>query len=1048
MVAPEEVPQHNMENTGTFGKLKQTLSSSLLTAQDRVNKMSPRPSLIPDTESSGQSEPTVGLLQSSRTSEAPKPVGRSGSCRICLKAFKPNEFSKTCVECDQKVCEDCASYSKLDECEFMETWRCSVCRRKMASRVFIPQESTDSVLEIPVLETLQRRHSDVKLGSTQCLGVDNGAALVPPRSPELRRHSDVSPASLKELEKLKGTNAADTDWRKGHSAAPSRSNSPPRRMELETATSRIASRRPSMRMTRQRSYDDEMKSNNESKIMEPSLGLPAPMPRRKSAYDVYAPGVLASALQAASLKEPEAPGSRRPSFKMPVNDNSLEHEDIPSPDHIIQTALTVDEERRNKRRGSQLPDISALRNAQNTGNLPVYQIPALEDLEAPRRQTSLDGEAIKIVIHDVDSGPLCASKRRVVLQKDPADKAHRTRGFGMRVVGGKTGTDGRLFAYIVWTVPGGPAEKGGLQQGDKILEWCGTSLVDRSFEEVCAIMDRTGDVIELLVEHATDFRMCDLLDDGTSGNPNNHMKSNTDMSNLGFTSENEPVADKSPSSPTRRKLPKTPEQLAREKQVSGRVQIQIWYHGDRSELVVSLMAGDDLPPRDESLGYGGVPEAYASIKLMPKTHETHAVQTEVSSPSVNPIWNATITFRSVPSDTLFDRYIDVALYDLLPQSEPVFLGQCKVLLQKAFLDDVAVWYRLEDPKQLRGAPPTKMHWSSPRNSISGDVTKLIRGSDYRFQRSVSDDVDSIGDGSSLLHPDHAWAFNRRGSSQSETLEIETYQLGKDFSKSLPGSRRSSFQDQDKSKSGEITPILTYNRERRRSSVAKRNPEELRRAFNQSRAEFTRTMSLSRELERKNSKKSLNQSLSERTTDKIERRMSSLKVKTDSTLDIPSDTSINFSINSLGPGQILPKGMQHSLKSVGELQLAVTLDKSILELKVISARNLMPEDSNATPDTYVKCYLKDGDRLRHKKKTKVVKYSPEPQYNQVLKYSASELFGRTILVTVWQKSLGFEHNQSIGGTELFFNTYKMKSPIESWYPLFPSQHVIPNQNDSP
>jgi hypothetical protein len=35
---------------------------------------------------------------------------------------------------------------------------------------------------------------------------------------------------------------------------------------------------------------------------------------------------------------------------------------------------------------------------------------------------------------------------------------------------------------------GGPAEKGGLQQGDKILEWCGISLVDRSFEEVCSIM--------------------------------------------------------------------------------------------------------------------------------------------------------------------------------------------------------------------------------------------------------------------------------------------------------------------------------------------------------------------------------------------------------------------------------------------------------------------------------------------------------------------------------------------------------------------------------
>lgn len=39
----------------------------------------------------------------------------------------------------------------------------------------------------------------------------------------------------------------------------------------------------------------------------------------------------------------------------------------------------------------------------------------------------------------------------------------------MRVVGGKTGADGRLFAYIVWTVPGGPAEKNGLQQGDKVI---------------------------------------------------------------------------------------------------------------------------------------------------------------------------------------------------------------------------------------------------------------------------------------------------------------------------------------------------------------------------------------------------------------------------------------------------------------------------------------------------------------------------------------------------------------------------------------------------
>lgn len=40
----------------------------------------------------------------------------------------------------------------------------------------------------------------------------------------------------------------------------------------------------------------------------------------------------------------------------------------------------------------------------------------------------------------------------------------------MRVVGGKPGPDGTLYTYIVWTMPGGPAEKAGLRKGDKVSE--------------------------------------------------------------------------------------------------------------------------------------------------------------------------------------------------------------------------------------------------------------------------------------------------------------------------------------------------------------------------------------------------------------------------------------------------------------------------------------------------------------------------------------------------------------------------------------------------
>lgn len=58
----------------------------------------------------------------------------------------------------------------------------------------------------------------------------------------------------------------------------------------------------------------------------------------------------------------------------------------------------------------------------------------------------------------------------------------------------------------------------------------------------------------------------------------------------------------------------------------------------------------------------------------------------------------------------------------------------------------------------------------------------------------------------FLHPDHAWASggSRRGSSQSEGhLEPEAvYQLGQDYSRSLPGSRRSSFHSQKDEMKGE------------------------------------------------------------------------------------------------------------------------------------------------------------------------------------------------------------------------------------------------------
>lgn len=167
----------------------------------------------------------------------------------------------------------------------------------MSSRICIPQDSTDSNLDVPVLEgaqfnshndeqlinllflALQRRHSDVKLNSNVST---SQIGLVPPRSPELRRHSDVSPASLtlKELEKLKGgsstkNNSCEGEWESIKSNIPSR-------IEIEPPT-RVGSRRQSIRVSRQHSYDDDIQKNaiaNMNAEVELSLGLPGQIPRR------------------------------------------------------------------------------------------------------------------------------------------------------------------------------------------------------------------------------------------------------------------------------------------------------------------------------------------------------------------------------------------------------------------------------------------------------------------------------------------------------------------------------------------------------------------------------------------------------------------------------------------------------------------------------------------------------------------------------------------------------------------------------------------------
>ncbi|KAL0270493.1 UNVERIFIED_CONTAM: hypothetical protein PYX00_007889 [Menopon gallinae] len=125
-----------------------------------------------------------------------------------------------------------------------------------------------------------------------------------------------------------------------------------------------------------------------------------------------------------------------------------------------------------------------------------------------------------------------------------------------------------------------------------------------------------------------------------------------------------------------------------------------------------------------------------------------------------------------------------------------------------------------------------------------------------------------------------------------------------------------------------------------------------------------------------------------------------------------------------------------------------MTKGQLEVEVVCARNIVGSSKDSAPDTYIKTYLKDNDRWLQKRKTKVVAHSSEPTFKQTLRYSACDVFGRSLLVMLWERQKGFEHNQGLGGAELALDKLQLTQLTIGWYPLFPIQSLGSDSNDSP
>ncbi|KAG9508915.1 Rab-3-interacting molecule unc-10, partial [Fragariocoptes setiger] len=176
--------------------------------------------------------------------------------------------------------------------------------------------------------------------------------------------------------------------------------------------------------------------------------------------------------------------------------------------------------------GEQSRSLLDLPNTENHGGGSGGTLDLPNSSGAVRRASAPEGQNIRIIVDDIDGGGGGGSRasaygrigggsaggavgdannlfERVVLYRDETiDPNQRTpRGFGLQVTGGKLSpSDDKLYAYVTWTLPGGPADKMNIMPGDKVIEWDGRCLINLTYEQVTEIIDSSSNCAELIIK--------------------------------------------------------------------------------------------------------------------------------------------------------------------------------------------------------------------------------------------------------------------------------------------------------------------------------------------------------------------------------------------------------------------------------------------------------------------------------------------------------------------------------------------------------------------
>ncbi|XP_043945938.1 regulating synaptic membrane exocytosis protein 4 [Protopterus annectens] len=156
--------------------------------------------------------------------------------------------------------------------------------------------------------------------------------------------------------------------------------------------------------------------------------------------------------------------------------------------------------------------------------------------------------------------------------------------------------------------------------------------------------------------------------------------------------------------------------------------------------------------------------------------------------------------------------------------------------------------------------------------------------------------------------------------------------------------------------------------------------------------------------------------------------------------LASDGQFSDFLDGMGPAQFVGR-QTLATPSMGDVEIGLMERNGQLEVDVIQARGLTPKPGSKTPPAaYIKAYLLENGVCIAKKKTKVVRKSLDPLYNQVLIFTESPQ-GKILQVIVWGNYGRMDRKCFMGVARILLEELDLSHMVIGWYKLFPTSSMV-------